>query len=137
MYLKQEAPAPAPAPTPTPVPEAQPVVTQPAAPAEPTAPPVRIVTHEGVVRGVVSPVAPTKYELYDPATGVNINYLYTTSPTLDLSHYVNMRIIVTGEEGLDARWKDTPLINIQSIQVISQNAVPRVIYQSPRQSQRH
>jgi uncharacterized protein YgiM (DUF1202 family) len=139
MYLKQEAPAPAPepAPTPTPVPEAQPVVTQPAAPAEPTAPPVRIVSHEGVVRGVVSPVAPTKYELYDPATGVNINYLYTTSPTLDLSRYVKMRIIVTGEEGLDARWKDTPLINIQSIQVISQNAVPRVIYQSPRQSQRH
>jgi hypothetical protein len=139
MYLKQEAPAPAPqpAPAPTPVPEAQPVVTQPAAPSEPTAPPVRVVSHEGVVRGVVSPVAPTKYELYDPATGVNINYLYTTSPTLDLSRYVNMRIVVTGEEGLDARWKDTPLINIQSIQVISKNAVPRVIYQSPRQSQRH
>ena len=98
---------------------------------------MRVVSHEGVVRGVVSPVAPTKYELYDPATGVNINYLYTTSPTLDLSRYVGMRIIVTGEEGLDARWKDTPLINIQSIQVISKNAVPRVIYQSPRQSQRH
>jgi hypothetical protein len=143
MYLKQEAPAPVPVPapepvpTPTPVPEAQPVVTQPAAPAEPIAPPVRIVTHEGVVRGVVSPVAPTKYELYDPATGVNINYLYTISPTLDLSRYVNMRIIVTGEEGLDPRWKDTPLINIQSIQVISQNAVPQVIFKSPRQSQRH
>jgi uncharacterized protein YgiM (DUF1202 family) len=137
MYLKQEAPAPAPAPAPTPVAEPQPVMTQPAAPSEPTAPPVRVVSHEGVVRGVVSPVAPTKYELYDPATGVNINYLYTTSPTLDLSKYVNMRIIVTGEEGLDARWKDTPLINIQSIQVISQNAVPKVIFKSPRQSQRH
>ena len=140
MYLKQEAPAPAPAPVPTPVAEPQPVMTQPTAPtapSEPTVPPVRVVTHEGVVRGVVSPVAPTKYELYDPATGVNINYLYTTSPTLDLSKYVNMRIIVTGEEGLDVRWKDTPLINIQNIQVISQNAVPRVIYQSPRQSQRH
>jgi SH3-like domain-containing protein len=134
MYLKQEAPAPAPAPAPTPVPEPQTMAT---APSEPTAPPVRVVSHEGVVRGVGSIVAPTKYELYDPATGVNINYLYTTSPTLDLSRYVKMRIIVTGEEGLDARWKDTPLINIQSIQVISQNAVPRVIYQSPRQSQRH
>lgn len=136
MYLKQEAPAPAPqpAPAPTPVPEPQTMAT---GPSEPTAPPVRVVSHEGVVRGVGSPVAPTKYELYDPATGVNINYLYTTSPTLDLSRYVNMRIVVTGEEGLDARWKDTPLINIQSIQVISKNAVPRVIYQSPRQSQRH
>jgi hypothetical protein len=75
--------------------------------------------------------------LYDPATDVNINYLYTTSPTLDLSRYVNMRIIVTGEEGLDARWKDTPLINIQSIQVISQNAVTHAILRSPRQSQAH
>jgi uncharacterized protein YgiM (DUF1202 family) len=132
MYLKQEAPAPAPALTP--VPEAQPLAT---APSEPTAPPVRIVSHEGVVRPVGSIVAPTKYELYDPATDVNINYLYTTSPTLDLSRYVNMRIIVTGEEGLDARWKDTPLINIQSIQVIQQNAVPYVILRSPRQSQAH
>jgi SH3-like domain-containing protein len=139
MYLKQQAPAPAPEPAPTPVAEPQqPVVAQqPTAPAEPTAPPVRIVSHEGVVRAVGSPVAPTKYELYDPATNVNIDYLYTTSPTLDLSRYVNMRIIVTGEEGLDARWKDTPIINIQSIQVISTNAVPRVIFKSPRQSQRH
>jgi hypothetical protein len=48
-----------------------------------------------------------------------------------------MRIIVTGEEGLDARWKDTPLINIQSIQVISQNAVTHAILRSPRQSQAH
>ena len=135
MYLKQEAPA---APAPTPVAEQpQPAMAQPAAPAEPTAPPIRIVSHEGVVRHVGSPVAPTKYELYDPATGVNINYLYTTSPTLDLSRYANMRIIVTGEEGLDTRWKDTPIINIQSIQVISQNVVPHVIVRSPRQSQAH
>jgi hypothetical protein len=130
MYLKQEAPAPAP----TPVPEAQPMA---AAPSEPTAPPVRVVSHEGVVRPVGSIAAPTKYELYDPATDVNINYLYTTSPSLDLSRYVNMRIIVTGEEGLDARWKDTPLINIQSIQVIAQNAVQHPILRSPRQSQAH
>jgi uncharacterized protein YgiM (DUF1202 family) len=134
MYLKQEASA---APAPTPVAESQPAMAQPAAPAEPTTPPIRIVSHEGVVRHVGSPVAPTKYELFDPATTVNINYLYTTSPTLDLSRYVNMRIIVTGEEGLDARWKDTPIINIQSIQVISQNAVPHVIVRSPRQSQAH
>ena len=101
------------------------------------APQPRVVSHEGVVRAVGSIAAPTKFELYDPATDVNINYLYTTSPNLDLSRYVNMRIIVTGEEGLDARWKDTPLINIQSIQVISQNAVQNAILRSPRQSQAH
>ena len=96
-----------------------------------------MVSHEGVVRPVGSIAAPTKYELYDPATDVDINYLYTTSPSLDLSRYVNMRIIVTGEEGIDARWKDTPLINIQSIQVIAQNAVQHPILRSPRQSQAH
>lgn len=134
MYLKQEAPAaPAPAPAPAMVPEPAPI----AQPAVPQPPQPRVVSHEGVVRGVGSIAAPTKYELYDPSTDVNINYLYTTSPSLDLSRYDNMRIIVTGEEGLDARWKDTPLINIQSIQVISTNAVPRVILRTPRQSQRH
>ena len=131
MYLKQEAQA---ALAPAPAPEPQPSMAQQAAPqgSQP-----RVVSHEGVVRPVGSIAAPTKYELYDPATDVNINYLYTTSPTLDLSRYANMRIIVTGEEGLDARWKDTPIINIQSIQVISQNAVPHVIVRSPRQSQAH
>jgi hypothetical protein len=131
--LKQEAPAPTPvaqaAPVPAPAPE-----PQPSAPQEPQP---RVVSHEGVVRAVGSIAAPTKYELYDPATDVNINYLYTTSPSLDLSRYVNMRIIVTGEEGLDKRWKDIPLINIQSIQVIEKVAVPKVIFKSPRQSQRH
>jgi len=132
MYLKQEAQAPAPAPAPAP--EPQPSVAQSAASQGPQP---RVVSHEGVVRPVASIAAPTKYELYDPATDVNINYLFTTSPTLDLSRYVNMRIIVTGEEGIDARWKDTPLINIQSIQVIEQNAVQHPILRSPRQSQAH
>ena len=131
MYLKQEA---QPAPIPAPTPEVQPAMAQPAIP---QAPQPRVVSHEGVVRGTGSPQAPTKYELYDPATDVNINYLYTTSPNLDLSKYVNMRIIVTGEEGLDARWPSTPLINIQSIQVISQNAVPKAILRTPKQSQAH
>jgi uncharacterized protein YgiM (DUF1202 family) len=130
MYLKQEAQA-APAPAPAPVPEPQTMATAPQGPQP------RVVSHEGVVRPVGSIVAPTKFELYDPATDININYLYTTSPSLDLSKYVNMRIIVTGEEGIDARWKDTPLINIQSIQVISQNAVTHPILRSPRQSQAH
>ena len=63
--------------------------------------------------------------------------IFTRLTNLDLSRYDGMRIIVTGEEGLDARWKDTPVLTIQSIQVISTNAVPHVIYRSPRQSQRH
>jgi len=80
-------------------------------------PPPRIVAHEGVVRPTVSIQAPTLYEIWDPKTRMTINYLYTTSSNLDLSLYKDLRIVVTGEESLDARWK-TPVITIQRIQVV-------------------
>jgi uncharacterized protein YgiM (DUF1202 family) len=97
-------------------------------------PPVdRIVSHEGVVGPVGSIVAPTAYKLYDPNTYQTIDYLYSTSPNLDLSRYVNMRIVVTGVEGLDARWKNQPVIAIQSIEVVSTQAVKHIDLRSPRQ----
>jgi uncharacterized protein YgiM (DUF1202 family) len=155
MYLKQEAAAPvvinaappmeaAPAPMPTPVPEPQPIVTEPVNPppavaapepaaVEPNVPTTpRVVSHEGVVRHVGSLITPTEYELYDPTTDKNVDFLYTTTTNLDLSRYVGMRIIVTGEEGLAARWQDIPVLTIQRILVIDTNAVPKVIYRSPR-----
>jgi len=148
-----------PAPTPTPAPEVQPAVAQatnapapaeanpppaPPAPApEPATvatnvpPPTRVAMHEGVVRHVSSLIAPTEYELYDPVTDVNVNFLYTTSTNLNLGRYVGMRIVVTGPEGLAERWPDTPVLTIQRIVVIDTNAVPQRIYGSPRSSQRH
>ena len=81
-------------------------------------PPPRIVEREGRVRGTFSIQAPTKFELVSPDTGKVINYLYTTSPSLDLRRYKGMRIIVTGEEGLDERWQNTPVITIQKIVVL-------------------
>ncbi len=84
-------------------------------------PPPRVVTHEGYVRSSVSLVAPTYFELYDPETGVAINYLFSTTTNLDLSHYNGLHINVTGEEGLDARWKETPVLSVQKIYVLSTN----------------
>ena len=84
-------------------------------------PPPRIVTHEGLVRSSVSPVAPTYFELYDPMTGNAINYLYSTTTNLNLSRYNGYQIIVTGEEGLDSRWKDTPVLTVQRIYVLYTN----------------
>jgi uncharacterized protein YgiM (DUF1202 family) len=80
-------------------------------------PPPRIVAHEGVVRPTVSIQAPTIYEIWDPKTRMTINYLHSTSTNLDLSLYKNLRIVVTGEESLDPRWK-TPVLTIQRIQVV-------------------
>ena len=149
------APAPAeamPVPAPAPVPEAQPIVTTPPpapAPAEPTAaptvametnapaeqapPPPRVVTHEGYVRHVTSVIEPTAYELYDPTTFTSIDYLYTTATNLDLSRYNGLHIIVTGEEGLAARWNQTPVLTIHRILVVSTetNAAPRFQSASP------
>jgi hypothetical protein len=93
---------------PTPAPE--PVVEEPLPP--------RIVQREGLVRGTFSIQAPTPYELINTDNKRAINYLYTTSTNLDLSRYKGLHIIVTGEEGLDERWKNTPVITIQRIQVL-------------------
>lgn len=129
-----------PAPTPTPVtepPAVAPVTTEPPAPAPAPAPVVttpapaptptpevpeqfteRIVQHEGIVKGTWSIQAPTRFALVDPQSGKTINYLYTSSTNLDLRRYKGLHIIVTGEEGLDKRWRNTPVITIQRIQVL-------------------
>ncbi len=131
-----------------PVPEPQPMVTEPAnvppapdtnAPAAPdtnspapvmtdtntpaeadTNLPPRVVTHEGTVRHVNSIIEPTDYELFDPHTDVAVDYLFTTTTNLDLGRYNGLHIIVTGEEGMAKRWKDTPVLTIQRIQVVDQ-----------------
>lgn len=148
-FLKQEAPAvvppvvpvvePLPVTTNT-VPEPQPIISQPppVVPVVPTPvvpavetnaapvvdtnpPPPRVVSHEGFVRPSVSVVAPTFFELYDPTTGNAINYLYTTSTNLNVARYNGLQIIVTGEEGMEPRWQDTPVLTIQKIYVLSTN----------------
>jgi len=89
-----------------------------AQPSEPEPPPKRIVQHEGIARGTFSIQAPTHFELANPENGRTINFLYTTSPDLDLRRYKGLRIVVTGEEGLDERWKNTPILTIEKIQVV-------------------
>ena len=148
-----EPPAVVPVPVVTPVipdaPVTPAVVNPPVVPAVPVVPapevldtnppPPRIVTHEGYVRHSVSLVAPTYFELYDATTSNAIDYLYTTTTNLNLARYNGLKIIVTGEEGLDARWHDTPVLTIQKILVVPEEHAPveskRV--SSPRGSQRH
>jgi len=81
-------------------------------------PPPRVVTNEGFVRPVTSIIEPTDFELYDPKTGGEIDYLYSTSTNLDLGRYKGLHIIVTGEESTVERWKNTPLLTVQRIKVV-------------------
>src|SRR5882724_6004883 len=113
------ATTPPPATEPAPVTTAETPTTTTNTPAEENEPPPkRIVQREGIVRGTFSIQAPTKYELISADNHHTINYLFTDSPDLDLSRYKGIRIIVTGEEGLDERWRNTPVISIQKIQVL-------------------
>ena len=122
-----EAPA-VPAPTPTPAEPAttptpagtnpSPTVEDMPLPDEP--PPPRIVQREGIVRGLTSIQAPSKFVLVSPQDGRNLDYLFTSAKELDLRRYKGLRIIVTGEEGLDERWPNTPVLTIQKIQVVNE-----------------
>jgi uncharacterized protein YgiM (DUF1202 family) len=98
------------------IPEPDATDAPPPPPEEPPQP--RVVSHEGLVKDTVSIQAPTRFVLVSPETGRAINYLYTTSTNLNLALYKGRHIIVTGEEGLDRRWRNTPVITIQRIQVL-------------------
>jgi uncharacterized protein YgiM (DUF1202 family) len=134
-------------PAPTPVVETPAVATNAPAPAvvetnapvavDTNPPPPRIVTHEGYVRSSVSPVAATAFELYDTDSGNAINYLNSTTTNLNLARYNSMKIIVTGEEGLNERWQDTPVLTVQRIYVLSTNPPDLHRVSSPRASKSH
>ena len=94
-------------------------------------PPPRIVTHEGSVRHSASPVAPTYFELYNIYTDKAIDYLFSSSTNLNLARYDGLHITVTGEEAMDPRWKDTPVLTIQKIYVLPPEKLNTVINRTP------
>ena len=109
--------------TPTPVvpePATTPVV--PTVVPEPAEAPVekvkKIVSREGILKGSVSIQAPTYYELRSLDTGKTIDYLFSPSANLVLKDYKGQRIIVTGEELLDERWQNTPVLVVDSLQTV-------------------
>jgi uncharacterized protein YgiM (DUF1202 family) len=81
--------------------------------------PKRVVQREGIVKPTTWNIqAPTPFSLVHPQTGEIMDYLFTTSTNLNLRRYKGLRILVSGEEGLTQRWKNTPVLTIQKIQVV-------------------
>ncbi len=78
----------------------------------------KVVSREGVLKGSVSIQAPSHYELRSLDTGKTINYVFSPSTNLMLKEFKGKRIIVTGEELLDERWQNTPVIMIDSFEVV-------------------
>jgi uncharacterized protein YgiM (DUF1202 family) len=115
-----EAPGANPAPT-APPPAAIPIPVPPIpAPLAPVAEPLpkRIVERDGIVGGTVSIQAPSHFELHSLDNGRVMDYLYSSSTNLTLQKYKGLTVHVTGEEELDERWPDTPVVTIQKIQVL-------------------
>ena len=137
------APAPAPAPVPVPAPE-PPAATAPA-PAPPVAATPapapassqsdadreleatrratgeqgaqRIVTREGFVRRAYNIQAPTDFELHDIQNGTLIDYLQPKKGQ-NFKIFVGTHITVTGPEAMDSRWPRTPVLQVQSADLI-------------------
>ncbi len=110
--------------TPRPAPPvAMPVIPAPAPAPEPRTitetPPIRIVQREGTVGSTVSIQAPTYFHLQSLDNGKVIDYLYSTSTNLVLDRWMGRKVIVQGEESLDERWPNTPVLTIQKIQVLN------------------
>jgi hypothetical protein len=85
------------------------------APPETPPPPKRVVTREGIVRYTLNIQAPAAYVLEALDTGKTINYLLTTSPEVSLKPLKGKRVLVTGEEALDRRWPNTPVLTLETI----------------------
>ena len=81
-------------------------------------PPKRVVKRVGVVKRTFSIQAPTGFALIDPRTGETIDYLYTGDTGLQLKYYLGRRIAVTGPEAVDKRWPKTPMIEIETLEVL-------------------
>jgi hypothetical protein len=78
--------------------------------------PRRIVRREGIVRPTKSIQAPTWYELVHPDTKMVMNYLHEEKLGVDLKDWKNQKVVVSGEEGLDSRWPDVPILELETIE---------------------
>jgi len=75
----------------------------------------REVLREGKVGRAWNVQAPGHLELVSLRDEGTLDFLYCDNPEIDLTKFRNQRVIVTGEEWRDSRWK-TPLLKVKSIQ---------------------
>jgi len=80
--------------------------------------PIRIVTREGVVRRSFNIQAPTDYALESTDSGKVINFLYTTNTNLPWGALKNRAVVVTGQEAIDKRWPNTPVLTIETLNTV-------------------
>jgi uncharacterized protein YgiM (DUF1202 family) len=120
----------APAPVPAPVERTVPATSDqlltgrlrstPPPPVEPKVegpPPKRTVVREGYVRHTGSIQAPTDFELRSATGGHVLDYLHSSSTNLVVKKFKGKKVLVSGEEFVDERWPNRPVLEIDTIQV--------------------
>ncbi|MBI3876040.1 MAG: hypothetical protein HY300_08820 [Verrucomicrobia bacterium] len=61
--------------------------------------------------------APTDYALESADSGKIINYLFTTV-NLPWNTLRGRTVIVTGEEAIDKRWPNTPVLKVETLKTL-------------------
>lgn len=82
--------------------------------------PVRVVTREGVVARSWNIQTPSDWALQDAESGRVINYLWSNSTNVPWSTLKGRTIVVTGEEALDVRWPQTPVLRIETLRTVDE-----------------
>ena len=65
--------------------------------------------------------APAPYVLEHIESGKVINYLLLDNPKLPLKLLRGRIVLVSGEEAIDPRWVDTPVLKIKTLKTIDDN----------------
>ncbi|MEE2813587.1 MAG: hypothetical protein VX945_03750, partial [Verrucomicrobiota bacterium] len=78
--------------------------------------PVRIVHREGIIRRTLDIQSPSGYVLEHLESGKKINYLVLDKKVaLKLNWFIGKKVLVTGEEALDARNAVTPVLLVSTL----------------------
>ena len=75
----------------------------------------RKVFREGIVRRDLHVNTPSYFNLEDRYSGEKIAFLVGNEQKFELWRYIGSRVILSGEEFLDDRWKRTPIIKIETL----------------------
>ncbi len=87
----------------------------------------RIVTREGYVRRTLEIQAPSGYVLEHIESGKKINYLLLDHPTLKLNWFIGKRVLVSGQEAIDARHANTPVLKVKTLKgEVNKEALTRI-----------
>lgn len=80
-------------------------------------PPIkRVVTREGRLKGMTSIQAPSFFELRSLDNNHLIEYVWSPNTNILVKPFKGKKVFVTGEELLDERWPNTPVIKVESIE---------------------